>query len=107
MAKWQSRDSAKAAGTDVSARIASRAGDAIRQQADAERVRVRAVVGEERLVVLVHEEAAPLRYQRITAAPQVKPEPNTVDSTRSPFFTLPCWRQWSMVSGTVAAVVLP
>lgn len=27
------------------------------------------------------------------AAPQVKPEPNTLDRIRSPFFTLPCWRQ--------------
>jgi len=41
------------------------------------------------------------------AAPHVKPDPNTDDRMRSPRLTLPCWRQWSMVSGTVAAVVLP
>ena len=51
---------------------------------------------------------APAADQNVKiAAPQVKPEPNTDDRIRSPRWTLPCWRQWSMVSGTVAAVVLP
>jgi len=33
------------------------------------------------------------------AAPQVNPEPNTLTRIRSPFFTLPCVRQWSSGSG--------
>ncbi len=41
------------------------------------------------------------------AAPQVKPEPKTEDRMRSPGLILPSRRQWSTVSGTVAAVVLP
>lgn len=44
---------------------------------------------------------------RKMAAPQVKPAPNTDDRTSWPFLTLPSLRQWSIVSGTVAAVVLP
>jgi hypothetical protein len=41
------------------------------------------------------------------AEPHVNPAPKTVERMRSPFFTLPALRQWSMVRGTVAAVVLP
>ncbi len=47
------------------------------------------------------------RQTRKTAAPQVKPAPKTVETMRSPFLTVPFLRWVSIVSGTLAAVVLP
>ena len=53
--------------------------------------------------LLAHAAGAKVYPNVKMAAPHVNPEPNTDDKMRSPRFTLPCCRQWSIVSGTVVA----